>query len=172
MMAPIRRLGSAVLVAGLVFGAGGCGVYSASSGRVDESIQRVAVRVLENQTSEPNLGVELTDAIIQAIQDDNTLKVVDENAADSIVFGQVAQYRLREVAATSSLTVDEYEVQIVVSLTFEVLKTGERIFERRRFNGSGRYQLNSSSDTDEASAREEAAGEIVKDILAQVVEDW
>ena len=54
-------------VMGLV-GTAGCGVYSASSGRVEEAIQRVSVKVLENRTPEPNLGVELSDAIILALQ--------------------------------------------------------------------------------------------------------
>ncbi len=156
----------------VLLGVSGCGVYSASSGRVDESIQRVAVRILENRTTEPNLGVELTDAIILSLQEDNTLKVVDESVADSVVYGEVVRYHQREVAARSDLTVNEYQIQIAVQLTFEERKSGERIFDQRRFNGTGSYTLDSDSETDESTARDEAAGEIVKDILAQVVEDW
>lgn len=172
MSNPLRRAIGAFVAAGLLIGAAGCGVYSASSGRVEADRQRVAVRVLENRTSEPNLGIELTDAIILAIQEDNTLKVVDENVAGSLVFGEVIQYSLRQISTTQNLTVDEYEVRIAVALTFEVIESGERIFDRRRFNGSGRYQLDPSSETNETTARDEAALEIVKDILAQVVEDW
>ena len=152
--------------------AGGCGVYSASSGRVEGSIQRVAVRILENRTSEPNLGVELSDAIILALQTDNTLKVMDEGSADSVIFGDVMRYHLREFAARSDLTVNEYQVQIAVVLTFEVQASGKRIFDKKRFIGTGNYILDETSETDEASARTEAAREIVKDILGQVVEDW
>lgn len=167
------HIGAGAILAMVLAGAvAGCGVYSASSGRVDADRQRVAVRVLENRTSEPNLGLELTDAIILAIQNDNTLKVVDENVASSVISGEVVQYTLRQVSTTQNLTVDEYEVRIAVSLTFEILETGERIFDRRRFNGSGRYQIDPASETSETTARDEAALEIVKDILAQVVEDW
>ena len=65
----------------------------------------------------------------------------------------------------------EYQVQIAVELTLTVRATGERLFERKRFTGTGNYVLNddvSSEDT----ARKEAAEEIVRDILALVVEDW
>ena len=151
---------------------GGCSIYSASSGRVEESIQRVAVRMLENSTPEPNLGVELSDAIILALQTDNTLKVVDEESADSIIFGEVLRYNLKELATRSDLLVNEYQVQIAVVLTFEVLASGERVFDKKRFRGTGNYFLDDSSETDEISARAEAADEIVKDILGQVVEDW
>ena len=150
----------------------GCGVYSGSSGRVDESLKQVAVRTIENRTTEPNLGVELSDSIILAIQTDNSLKVVDENVADSIIFGEVVRYHLREVATRADLTVNEYQVQIAVVLTFEIVASGERIFQKKRFTGTGNYVLDEVSETGEATARTEAASEIVKDILAQVVEDW
>lgn len=150
----------------------GCGVYSASSGRVDENLKRVAVQYLENLTPEPNLGVELTDVIVYALQVDNTLKVVDEANADSIISGKVVRYTLREVATTSELTVNEYQVQIAVVLTFTVRATGEKIFDKRRFTGTGNYVLSDPQGTTEETARSEAVEEIVRDILAQVVEDW
>ncbi|MEN8005474.1 MAG: LPS assembly lipoprotein LptE [Candidatus Krumholzibacteriota bacterium] len=146
-------------------------MYSASSGRVDENLKMVAVQYLENLTPEPNLGVDLSDDIIRALQVDNTLKVVDEADADSIISGRVARYTLREVATTQELTVNEYQVQIAVVLTFTVRATGEKIFDKRRFTGTGNYVLN-DNDVNEDTARDEAVEEIVRDILAQVVEDW
>lgn len=161
---------------GLVFGLlavplGGCGVYSASSGRVDESIKWVVVEYLENLTAEPNIGVDLSDAITRAVQLDNTLKVADEANADSIISGKVMRYSLREVAARQDLTVTEYQVQIAVVLTMTVRASGEKLFDKKRFTGTGNYVLNDDV-TSEETARTEAAEEIVRDILALVVEDW
>jgi len=163
------RLAGLVMVCGLV---AGCGVYSASSGRVDENLKRVAVQYLENLTPEPNLGVELSDVIIFALQVDNTLKVVDEADADSIISGKVVRYTLREVSPTAELTINEYQVQIAVVLTFTIRATGEKIFDKRRFTGTGNYVLNDPQGTTEETGRNEAVEEIVRDILAQVVEDW
>lgn len=150
----------------------GCGVYSASTGRVDESIKRVAVRPIDNGTIEPNLGVELSDSIVLAIQTDNSLKVVDESVADTVLYGEVVRYNLREVATGADLTVNEYQVQIAVVLTFEIVETGEKIFEKKRFIGTGNYVLDEVAETSESTARAKAADEIVKDILSQVVEAW
>lgn len=152
--------------------ANGCGVYSASTGRVDESIQRTSVRYLENMTSEPNIGVDLSDAIILAIQIDNTLKVVDEGSADTILSGKVVRYHLKEVFARENLTVNEYQVQIAVVLDLTNRSTGEKIFSQKRFTGTGNYLLDDPNGTSEDTARQEAASEIVKDILALVVEGW
>jgi len=147
----------------------GCGVYSSSSGRVDENIKRVFVEYLENMTAEPNLGVDMSDDIVRAIQLDNTLKIVDEASADSIISGKVMRYHLKEVFAQENLTVNEFQVQIAVTLNFTVRSTGETIFKNKRFTGTGNYV---TGETEEESARNEAVEEIVRDILAQVVEGW
>ncbi len=150
---------------------GGCGVYSASSGRVDESLKRVAVPFLENRTSEPDIGVSLTNQIIFALQEDNTLKVVDEDAADTLLEGAVTQYNIRQVSASNQQIVDEYQVQIAVELTLTKKATGEKLLDRKRFTGTGNYLLGDGS-TSEATARQLAANEIVRDVIAQIVEDW
>jgi len=152
----------------------GCGVYSSSSGRVDESIQKVAVQYLENLTSEPNIGVDVTDLIVQALQLDNTLKIGREGESDSIISGQVTRFNRRPVATRQDLTVDEYQVQIAVKLTFTVRATGETIFKDKRFTGVGNYVLEpiEETDPDEEDARNAAVEEIIRDILALVVEEW
>ena len=75
------------------------------------------------------------------------------------------------MAVSQELQVEEYQVQMVVELTLRVKATGEPIFERRRFTGTGNYYLD-DSESDENSARSDAVAEIVRDVLTQVVEDW
>jgi Lipopolysaccharide-assembly len=160
-------MGSLLLV--VAFGMPGCGVYSANSGRVDESIKRVFVEYLENMTAEPNLGVDIAEGIIEALQIDNTLKVVEEGEADSVISGKVMRYNLKEVFTTENLTVNEYQVQLAVILSLNVRATGEAVFKNKRFTGTGNYVLDESAEED---ARKEAIAEIVRDILAQVMEGW
>jgi len=164
------RLALVSLIAGIA--GAGCGVYSASSGRVDQAIQRVAVEYFENRTAEPDLGIELADLITKALQDDNTLKVVDFQSADSVLDGTVTCYTLRQASISGDQQVDEYQVQIALELTFRVKATGEAIFSRRQFTGVGNYFLNDPNGSSEASAKQDAVVEITKDVLAQVVEDW
>lgn len=169
----VRRMIPWMVVLSLMpLGVGGCGVYSASSGRVDESIKRVAVEYLENRTPEADLGINVSEGIIEAIQEDNTLKVVSTDVADSVIDGAVTGYRLRRMAVSPELQVEEYQVQMIVELTFQVKATGEAIFERRRFTGTGNFYLDDPNGSSELTAREDAIVEIVRDVLAQVVEDW
>jgi len=170
----LTRLGGTLLGIGILtglVGLAGCG-YSTSSGRVDESIKHVAVEYLENLTPEADLGIEVSEGIIEALQEDNTLKVVDRDVADSIIEGTVTGYRLRRMAVSSQLQVEEYQVQMVVELTFRVKSTGEALIDKRRFTGTGNYFLDDPNNSSEATAREDAIALIVRDVLALVVEDW
>ena len=150
----------------------GCGVYSSSSGRIDDSIRRVAVPYLENLTAEPNIEVELTENIISALQDDNTLRVVELPDAATELSGKVVRYNLREAFTTSDLQVDEYQVQIMVELTMRVIATGETLFEKKRITGTGNFAVDEAGGSAETDARVYAAAEIVREVLAAVVEDW
>ena len=141
---------------------------------MDEALRRVNVPFLKNATAEPNIEIELTEAIISAIQDENTLKVVGAESAQTELSGSVVGYRLKEAftsQAGSNLQVDEYQVQITVELTLRRLDTGEAVFSRKRLTGSGNYLLDDPS-TSETTARTLAAAEIVRGVLGLIVEDW
>lgn len=151
---------------------GGCGVYSTSSGRVDESLARVAVEYLENRTAEADLGIEVAEGVIEALEEDNTLKVVEREVASAVVEGAVTGYRLQRMAVSAELQVQEYQVQMVVQLTLRLKSSGETVFTDRRFTGTGNYFLDDPEGSSEQTAREDAIEEIVQDVLAEVVEDW
>jgi len=168
----MHRILFLILFTLLALSATGCGVYSTSSGRIDESIRLVAVPYFENSTAEPNIEVELTENIISALQDDNTLRVVDLRDAATELTGKVVRYNLREAFTTSELQVDEYQVQIMVELTMRVLETGEALFEKKRITGTGNFSVDDTGGSAEADARSTAAAEIVREVLAAVVEDW
>ncbi len=167
-----RRRAAALLAAlAAILAAGGC-AYSVNSGRLDPTLRRVAVPVLENLSSEPNIEVQLTDQIIQALQADNTLKVVEEKDADTVLSGKVLGYRLKEAFTGQDLRVNEYQVQILVELTMAKKATGAKLFDKKRITGTGNYILNDPNGSTEAKARQDAAAEIVRNVLALVVEDW
>lgn len=165
-----RLLALAILGASLL--AAGCGIYSAEAGRVDESIRYVFIPYLENRTSEPTIGIDLTELIIAAIQEDNTLKVVAEEDAAVELVGAVTRYRRKEAFTTQQLQVDEYQVQIQVELTFRPRDGRKPIFENKRLQGSGNYILDDPNGTSEDTARAEAAAEIVRGVRSAIVEDW
>ena len=173
--AKTARVRTALLAAcliSMILLAVGCATYSTSSGRIDESLRRVHVAYLENRTAEPDIDIELTDLIISALQEDNTLKVVGLDAADTELTGAVLMYQLKEAFTTQELQVDEYQVQILVELTMTDRSTGDAIFKAKRIRGTGNFIVDDPEGSTEYTAREEAAAEIIHDVLAVVVEHW
>lgn len=172
MTSTTRKRAIALAAVVLAVAVGGCGVYSASSGRIDENLRRVAVPYLENRTPEPGIEIELTNLIISALQDDRTMKVVGRQEADTELTGAVLHYKLQEAFTDPELLVDEYQVQILVELTLTEISTGEPVFTRKRIRGTGNFIVDDPEGTSEETARAEAADEIIRDVLASVVEDW
>ena len=91
--------------------------------------------------------------------------------SDSVIEGTVVRYHLRKASMSAEQQVDEFQVQIAVTLTFRVKATGETVFEKKQFTGVGNYFLDDGS-SNEATARNDAVVEITRDVLAEVVEDW
>jgi len=100
------------------------------------------------------------------------LKIVDDAISSSEITGRVVRYKLKEAFTTTDLKVDEYQVQILVELSMRVKGTETYMFENKKIAGTGNYILDDPEGTSEQTARVEAAGEIVREILAAIVEDW
>lgn len=164
-----RALATAILL--LLVTASGCGVYSTRSGRVREDIRQVAVPYLENLSSESGIEIELTEAIIEAIEEEGSLRVVGEESADSILSGAVIRYAIREAYINPNQVVNEFQVQIAVELDLQVRATGEYLFQDRRITGAGNYLIEGGSSS-EQTARLEAAEQIVRDVLGTIMEGW
>jgi hypothetical protein len=149
---------------------GGC-AYGLRSGKLRGGLETVAVPFFENRSDEPNLEIDLTEAIIQALLDDRTLRVVDEAEADALVLGIVHRYRFDAVFFGEGRQAEEYEVNIEVEIRVFDRRSQETIAGPQRIRGRGRYYLEEGPPGEQA-ARDEAAQQIVQGILNLVVEDW
>jgi len=144
--------------------------YSLRPGRLREGLEVVAVPYLENRSREPDVEIELTEAIIDGLVRDRTLRVADESRADAIVLGTIRQYNFREVFFGGDRQAEEYEITIAVEVEVIDRATRESIVGPKTITGKGSYLLE-VADGEEA-AREEAVGEIIEGILNLVLEEW
>jgi outer membrane lipopolysaccharide assembly protein LptE/RlpB len=149
----------------------GCG-YSTTS-RTAKDIKTIYVPFFENRTPEPNLEISVTERIIQNLVNDNTLKVVPENAADAVLDGQITDFKNQPFSFNQNLNAEEYHVVVTVVVTLFNRRTNEPIWENRNFVGDGSYfveQVENGRTFDEAV--EESIREITERILNLTVQDW
>jgi hypothetical protein len=123
----VRRL----LVLALVPGTFGCGAYGFSSSLLPANIHSVAVPLPENKTNRGELGTALADSLTQAFLRDQTLKVVAEKDADSVVEAQILEYHREPFTFDAQENVQTYRVEIVLEARYVDVHKNHVIWEEK-----------------------------------------
>ena len=150
----------------------GCGTYSTRS-RTAKDIKSIAVPFFENQTSEPNLEIIVTERVINNLVADNTLSVKDEADADAVLEGKIVSYQNMPFSFNRDLNAEEYRLIISVEATLYSQRLDQPIWEKQIIKGDGAYFV----DTNEDGFRyEDALAESIKEITDRIlnltVQDW
>jgi len=170
---------TALLAAGLLLGAGlavigaaGCSHYGFSSA-VKTHISTIAVPVLLNETLEYGAEQGVTDAIIAQFTEDNTLRVVREEEADSILRGAIVLYERPVMSYDASGNPKEYKVRVVAKLSYEDLTKNEVVWEEE-VKGWAVYSDTAAGgyEATEEEAREYAFVKLAQDVLSKTVQGW
>ncbi len=147
-----------------------CG-YGLTPGRVKPGLESVAVPYFENETTEPELEVSLTDAIIAGIVADRTLRLTEESQADALILGKITFFKIQEVFFAENRQAQEYEVRVACEVSLVDRATGDVIVKPTTIRGKGDYFTDEGPEGED-NARKEAADELVRAILALVIEEW
>ncbi|MFA5033102.1 MAG: LPS assembly lipoprotein LptE [bacterium] len=83
------------------------------------NIRSVAVPVFENKTSQYELETKLTKSVIDAFIQDNRLKVLDKSNAESILTGEILQYKREVFSYDDKESVKDYKIELMVKLTYK-----------------------------------------------------
>ncbi len=145
------------------------------SARTARHIRSVAVPFLENDTVQYGLAEKLTDALVTGFVEDNQLRVVSGDVADSIVEGRVIGYRRVPQVYRANESVQLFRVHITVSLSYRDLVRGETVWEDGRLEEWGEYSLSgegAEGRTTEEEAQDQAVDKIVTRVINRTVENW
>jgi hypothetical protein len=161
-----------LLACALALLAGGCAHYGFSPG-VKTHMATVAVPVLVNETLEYGAEQDLTDAIITELTNDNTLRVVGEAEAHSIIRGSVVLYARPVMSYDAAGNPREYKVRVVAHLSYEDLTRNETIWEDD-VEGWAVYTASGEGGepTTEEDARALAFEKLAQDVLSKTVQGW
>ncbi len=153
-------------------GGAGCSHYGFSSA-VKTHISTVAVPVLLNETLEYGAEQGVTDAIIAEFTEDNALRVVREEEADSILRGAVVLYERPVISYDASGNPKEYRVRVVARLSYEDLTKNEVVWEKEVEGWAVYSEVEKSGGlTTEEQAREYAFRKLAQDVLSKSVQGW
>ena len=146
----------------------GCGVYSFSGSGLS-GIDTIAIPLFDNQTQEYGLREGLTEKIADMFVQDNTLKVVNERSADSILRGVVTRYARETHTFDEQENPKEYIARIWVKVTFEEKKDKKVVWKEDNLLGWGIY---SAQDETEDLGKQRAIDKLAEDIVNKTVKGW
>jgi hypothetical protein len=152
----------------LIVSVTGCGVYSFSGSGLS-GIKTIAVPLFDNQTDQYGIREDLTTDIANRFVQDNTLKVVNEKIADSILRGTIIKYTREAYTYDENENVKEYIVRIWVNASFEEKKNNKVIWKEDNVQGWGIY---SAQDETEDMGRQRALNKLAEDIVNKTVKGW
>ena len=168
MMSGLSRT-SSILAAFLL---SGC-FYGFAGGGLPSHVRTVAIAPFDNQTAEPTLTGEVTEAVQDALEGRLGLRLASESAADALVTGSITGYTSDIPLAFSTRgqqgTVDVTRRRVQVTLTVRIYDQIEDrvLWERSRITVDGEYD-----PPDELDGREQALEKLVADIVDGAQSQW
>ena len=152
----------------ILFFAGCSGYHLSGYGSALPSyIRSIAIPVLKNSSSEPNIQKDATDAIRRAFISDGRLKVVDTRKAELLIRGTLTDYQLRAVSFNSEDSAEEYIVRLGIHVeAYDRVK--KKIIFKQKFTTQWDYR-SSSVVADSESSRYAALKGAYEDLAERLV---
>ena len=156
----------------LLLVASGCGYRVGTL--LPPSVQTIHVPLFTNATDEPRLEVEVTNAVIQRIQEDGTLRIADPDVADIVVEGKIISFRrdpLRYERDNPAAT-EEYRLRIAVQMTVRDRRSDTVISSHSWVEGDADFEVAGDLKTAERRVVPLAAEDLAHDVVERIVEGW
>jgi len=141
----LKKLGYIVLVLS-VFVVIGCGYYS-MAGSIPPHIKSIAIPLVNNQTAEFGIAEDITDNIIEVFNEENILRIVDVDDADSILRGTIIKLDDAPYTFSSEEAVSEYRINITMEISWSDVENDVDLL-KKRYSGWGAYGLSGDINTD------------------------
>ena len=152
-----------------------CGIYSMSSSSYAH-IKTVAVPLFEisdDQSVEYGVIEQLTDVVIDGLVDDGSLRVVDEDRADSIIRGVVLRIKDEPFTYSAKEEAQSFRIRIFAQISYFDEKKDKVLWEEEVLEGWGTYSAESGDSEDEREEGKLAAMEMLaKDIIDRTASGW
>lgn len=165
-----RRRSGAVGASLATLGLGAC-LYGFAGGGFAPHIKTVAILPFDNQTPEPALTQEVSDAVREALEARLGLRLAGEASADAVVRGRVVRYDpdvpLAFRPGVGQADVTRRQVQLTVDVEILDQREGKALWQRQGLTVVGEYQ-----PPQEVEGRKLALQKLVNDIVDGAQSQW
>lgn len=125
-----------------------------------------------NYEYRPGLEVEITNKVINQFILDKALAVKSEKDAALLLKGELIDYRHFPLSYDGSENVDQFRLEIYVSLELYDNKTGKIMWREPSFMGQTDYYISGPNSKTENAAVKDGVEDLAKRIVERTVETW
>ncbi len=150
-----------------------CWFYS-FRGTLPPHIKNIAIPIFNDRTAEFNIQQVVTDKIRLGFIKENLLKLVEEDNAQSVLYGTVLSIKDNPLVYTESSTgesVKEYRLTLQVEVEWFDKVNGKPFF-KKQFTGYSEYDPTGATERTREQALQSAIGQITEDIINTILADW
>ena len=147
---------------------GGCGYKIGSI--MHPQVKSIAIAPVTNDTLEPFAAAQMSAALREKFQFDNSLKVKELQTADCILYGKIIEVKTTATMEDSTDGEQTYraaEWRVAVIFEFVVMIPGRKkpLINKRRVSGAAKYQV----AADQAITRRRGVQQACRDAAEQAV---
>ncbi|MCC5846545.1 MAG: LptE family protein [Verrucomicrobia bacterium] len=152
---------------------GGCAGYRLGS-QLPPGIRTVYVHIARNNTEEPLLETDVTNAVLAQLQRDGSLRVVGEDQADSQMYLEITDFRLEPLRfeAENRTRPDEYRLTIRANTTLVRGSDGVVMVRSGNVEGRSTFFLQGDLTASKRTALPDAARDLARHLVSAVTEAW
>ncbi|OGW80031.1 MAG: hypothetical protein A2Z83_07570 [Omnitrophica bacterium GWA2_52_8] len=131
-----------------------------------------SIPVQEVYAYQAGLEMDITQAIIQQVQEDGNLKVAEKENADAILESHLVGFEQGGVRFNQLERVEEFRLYVILALRLIDGNTGETIWEEPSFSGDAEYFVSGVRSTAREEASRRAIDRLARNVVDRIVEDW
>lgn len=162
----------AFLIASTAF-LGGCASYKLGS-MLPSDIQTVHMSTIVNETNEPLIENDITNAIFSELRRDGSIQVAPEASADALMVVRVYDYNLLPLSYSSdnrSLP-DEYRLILTAEVELIQRTTGKSLVRDDKVQGESDFPLTGDLTQAKRVGLPGAANDLARFVVSAVTEAW
>jgi len=147
----------------------GCAHYSARS-LLPENVRTIYVPIFDNRTFRRGIEVELTEALKREILAKTQLRIVAKDAADTILFGEIVDFRESVLIENVADEAVESNAIVYVDFMWKDQRTGQILAEARGVSESARFVLARGETV--ARAKADSFEDLAERIVNMMEKEW
>jgi hypothetical protein len=159
---------SRILLLAVLFTCAGCG-YS-SQPLIDPKYRTVYVETFDNKTFYRGFENSLTRALVNEINTKTRLRIVSRNQADTVISGQITDFKQVVLTEDPHNNVREMQVTAYVDMTWTDRRTGQPIKTVRGHTASEQIKFEIGQTLETAST--ELFRDLAQELVEQLESDW